>query len=409
MSSRSSLSRTDAALEPRTALTPRESLGLKGLACLAIALHNVSVDLAPDVSAQEFHFVEGAAAGAAAILAAKPADALFTLAAFFGHYASPVFVFLSVFGVAASLAVRPRGWRRFMGERVRALYFPFLAAGVVWLAVTSALYGLDHTIATQGKQALAQLALISPFAGLGPFKPVSPWWFVSLAFQLYLVVPTLVQARRRLGPRLSLALAAVGVASNLFLFDAFVYHRQNLLFTPLGHLPVIAAALELAFRESALRLSWPLAFAAAAVFAAAQVNPWAWRLGEPAAVALALALGLAVVRRWPAPLAALGGISLWVFLLHGIFVRPFTDAVRLALGSQAALALFMGTSLLAAYGAARLHARLSARASAASRSDQDDRPRSGRPTTGRPPITPLQVATITADLPRPEENPTTSR
>jgi hypothetical protein len=138
-----------------------------------------------------------------------------------------------------------------------------------------------------------------------------------------------------------------------------VYYRQNLLFTPLGHLPVIAAALELAFRKSAFQLSWPAAFAAAALLAAAQTNPWAWRLGEPAAVALALALGLVAVRRWSTPFAALGGISLWVFLLHGILVRPFTDAVRLELGSHAALALFMGTSLLSASVATRLHGRLS--------------------------------------------------
>lgn len=80
-------------------ITRREAAAMRGLAILAIVLHNYTHWLGPMVKENEYTFSWHNVERLFAELSHPSWDIIAHLFSFFGHYGVPVFVFLSAYGL----------------------------------------------------------------------------------------------------------------------------------------------------------------------------------------------------------------------------------------------------------------------------------------------------------------------
>jgi peptidoglycan/LPS O-acetylase OafA/YrhL len=180
--------------------------GLRGLAALYVVL---------------FHaMVEARVGGRSEALAASSAFVLLR----YGHYAVAVFIVLSGYCLMRSVAARgpagrstiPGGLAAYLGRRARRILPPYYAAlglCLALVALTPALRRPDAgpwrlaTPAGEVGAVVSHLLLVHNWAPGWIYKINPPAWTVATEWQIYLVFPLLLAARRRLGAAVTVAVA----------------------------------------------------------------------------------------------------------------------------------------------------------------------------------------------------------
>ena len=302
-----------------------DTLALKGIAILAIVLHNYFHLLVP-IRENEFSYDP---ARLAAFLDAMrdPRLAVQAMFSYWGHYGVQIFMFLSAYGLATRYWDRPMGWGRFIWSRLKKIYPTFLLTVLLWALFIAAMLSILGPVGPVKKNAAALLLTFLGVENLVPgfgLPPVGPWWFLPFIMQFYCVWPALRRFGARFGMTGLILLCCAAVALLDVANGSLVRRWQiNLYEMPLGHVPELCLSIAGA-RYGILSKRWA-GVAGAVLFAAAMsIEP----LRPLRFVGVLLfTLGLYMLARDHVrhcrPLIYLGGCSMALFFVNGFTRYPF--------------------------------------------------------------------------------------
>ncbi len=316
---------------------------LRGIAILAIMLHNYFHVLEQTPGEQEFIFSIGITLRFLHNLANQPYDLVRQVFSFLGHYGVQIFVFLSGYGLALRYrSEHPIDYKKFVIERLQRLY-PVLLVAVLGLlcykAAVALLFPYSHiNLSTFIWEALLKLSLLSNLVPDQALSITGPWWFFSMIFQLYLIAPLLLQVRRN-STLIMMIVAAWSFQIGILFFsgDYIEYFRLNFI----GHLPEFCLGILLA-KEQKGSFSKTLALCCFVLFVLGSFYPIVWVLSFTCIPVLAVTVYQRIRPVRDNLLSRLvhffGKNSLYFFAVHSLCRPPFV-----ALGNRS-----IAWSLLAA-------------------------------------------------------------
>lgn len=315
-------------------LDPVDSAVLKGLAISAIALHNFFHLLSPALQ-NEFAF-HADRFGIFLDTVQHPSLATQAFFSFFGHYGVQIFVFLSAYGLAKSHWDDRPSWLSFFSERIRKLYPSFLLVLVLWCVGMCIGVGPLRFAQQFGLHILLMVVGLSTVLQFN-LPPIGPWWFIPFIVQFYALWPLLRRFTMRFGPRGLLLLSLASLALVYSLNPLLAGWSLNLLYTPLGHLPVLCFGIAAA--RYPFRIPHTVGLMSCAMLLAAGWYEWIW-VFAPLAATMASLWAYTTIRqtlRRSRSLQRMGIYSLFVFLLNGIvrfaFIRfALSPALQVVLG-----------------------------------------------------------------------------
>ena len=302
-----------------------DTLVLKGIAILAIVLHNYLHLLIP---VHENEFTHDPARLAAFLGAMRdPRLAVQAVFSYWGHYGVQIFMFLSAYGLATRYWDRPMGWGSFIWSRVKKIYPTFLLAVLMWALFIGGVVSLLGPVGSVKRNATALLLTFlgveNLVSGFG-LPPVGPWWFLPFIMQFYCVWPALRRFGARFGVRGLILLCCVSVAVVDIANPVLDRRWQiNLFETPLGHVPELCLGIAAA-RYGMLSKRWA-GVAGVILFAAAMaIEPLRpVRFVGVLLFALWLYMLARDHMRHYRPLLYLGGCSMALFFVNGFTRYPF--------------------------------------------------------------------------------------
>ncbi len=340
-------------------LTRRDTAFLKGIAILAIVMHNFCHWIPGSVVENEYRFSVQNSLDLLQVIAHGAPHVLLNLFSYFGCYGVPVFLFLSGYGLVkkyekkcgkkyGASALPPVG--RFVRYNALKLW-RLMAAGVLLL------YLYESLLTTGWRHGYANIVWLFAFVSnffpqtVTPFLPrqdllVGPWWYFSLTMQMYLLWRLAFAGR---GRRALLLGAAVCVAAQLLAVTLLCDEGQTLLnylrYTLLGcMLPFVLGVWAARYGLPRKRTAFALC---AAVFAASLFSVAAWIVAPLCVAFMAVALRKVTTPWLRRPFEWLGGISAALFVLHPVARCLFNpryggDVYRL-------LAAYLATGIVAAW------------------------------------------------------------
>lgn len=307
----------------RMRMDAKDSTTLKGMAILAIVLHNYFHLLSP-AKEDEFTFDPARFHTLLATLR-QPTEAIQALFSYFGHYGVQIFIFLSAYGLAVKYWDTQESRVTFLWRRVRRIYPTFLTALLCWPLFLMLRDGPNLAVQILHASGVSLLLTILGVQNLVPhfdLPPVGPWWFIPFIMQFYFLWPDLRRWFQRRGVPGMVALAAACLLLTYFCNDFLVARWDiNLLETPIGHMPEFC--LGVAAARYSFSPSRRAVVLAAGVFLLSNLDAHFWLLSFSSFLVLMLA-GYACVRpmvRQSPKLAVLGTLSMPLFLVNG-YVRP---------------------------------------------------------------------------------------
>ncbi|HEX3570391.1 MAG TPA: acyltransferase [Acidobacteriaceae bacterium] len=217
-------------------LDVRDSTILKGLAIIAIVLHNFFHFVSP-ARQNEFAFHPGSFQ---IFLreASHPSLAIQAFFSFFGHFGVQIFVFLSAFGLAKSHWDDEPSWSAFMASRIRKLYPMFLLIIIPWVFSTAVWMGPSRLANEVIPNVTATVLGVSTLVGF-TLPPVGPWWFIPFIMQFYAIWLVLRWIGHRFGWKGLVALAAGCLVLTQLADPLLARWSINLTTTPIGRMPGI--------------------------------------------------------------------------------------------------------------------------------------------------------------------------
>lgn len=315
---------------PQAWLSRDECAALRGLAIMAIVLHNYCHWLGFAVKENEFTFNAANTERLWGALASPDAMLPVHLLSHFGHYGVPVFLFLSGFGLVMKYergaAVPPAG--RFVRYHYMKLLRMMVPGFVAFTIVDTITPGPFHFKAGDVVAQLLMVINLLPH----PDKIIwpGPYWFFGLMMQLY--VAYRLALRRHWGWAVALV-AACWAAQAVCQPTGEALNRLR--YNCVGGMLVFCAGLLAARHLPAARLlaasrgAWAataVAATAVALACCASFQAWLW---APLAV---VAAAVGAVKALPAPalrpLSWLGGISAAMFVAHPLLRKVFIPMSR---------------------------------------------------------------------------------
>ena len=237
-------------------ITKKQTVIYKGISILLIVLHNYLHLLSPKLGENEMHFKEGRALQYFEYGLSNPLEVFKLLFSYFGHYGVAVFIFLSAYGLTASLEKNDtnkttENYVSFLIHRFSKIYIPFVLVILVYLMLGFSKSYLQNTPALLWcspvdvtlTSVVLKLLLISNFIPGESLKPVGPWWFLSFIFQFYLIFPFIYSFFRKFGCMFLVFVSVLGYFMELVIWERFF--SLNINFTIFGHLPLICFGLYL--------------------------------------------------------------------------------------------------------------------------------------------------------------------
>ena len=307
-------------LTDRHIISYNEAAVLKGLAILAIMLHNFCHKL-PGAVLENQHFYSAERFNDLIRLVSDAGPHFFiNLLSHYGHYGVAVFVFISGYGLAAKYTdtrqpVSLAGFAAKHAKKLWLLMLPLLVPHFVFMCIKSFAYFDKHAL---------DFVLITTFtSGFKPFAYVfhGPWWFFSLIFQLYIVF-YLTAYRRSLKPIMTTTAVcmALQVAATAFGNADTVSYMSR---TFVGHmLPFTAGIL---FARKKLFPTYALSSVLLVLFFVCGANEYTWLLTfaliAVPLTSLAKALPHCGKIHWA--LLHTGFLSAFIFVIHPI-IRSMT-------------------------------------------------------------------------------------
>jgi peptidoglycan/LPS O-acetylase OafA/YrhL len=316
-------------------LDMKDTTILKGLAIIAITLHNFFHVLGP-AHQNEFTF-RSTRFPIFLHTVVQPSHTIQAFFAFFGHFGVQVFIFLSAFGLAKRHWDDQSSWPAFMWGRIKKLY-PVIGLVVLpWLIIWFFGAGPERFVKEAGIETLLMLLGVSTILGF-ELPNVGPWWFIPFIMQFYALWLPLRALTKKSG-WVGLTVLALFCLGLIYFLNPLLFRWHiNLLATPIGRMKGLC--LGIAAARYPIRMPFYLALLALIVLILGSMYYWLWPLTFMAALIVSLWAYVVLRDYWRRVplLERLGRYSMLIFLLNGV--------VRLAF---LPFAISPGTQLL--YGA----------------------------------------------------------
>lgn len=308
-----------------------ECAALRGLAIMAIMLHNYCHWLGFAVKENEYTFNAANTARLWDAMFHADANLPIHLLSYFGHYGVPVFLFLSGFGLVMKYERRPQelpAWRfaRYHYMKLLRMMVPGFVAFIIVDAITPGPFRF------QAENVVAQMLMAinllpAPDRIIWP----GPYWFFGLMMQLYIVYRLALYRRHWAWAAALVALCWAAQAACSPMGETLNRLRYNCI----GGMLVFCAGLLAARHLPAARLnamgrpSWAaVSLVSAAMLLACCTSFQAWLWAPLAVVAASVGLVKALPAAWLSPLSWLGGISAAMFVAHPLLRKVFIPISR---------------------------------------------------------------------------------
>lgn len=329
---------------------------MRGIAIIAIVLHNFLHWLGPMVKENEYTFNRHNTDRLLVELTNPSTDLLAHLFSFFGHYGVPVFLFLSAYGLVKKYEGRPSeegtGLKRgshFLWQHYKKLFSMMILGYTAFVMVDYMTPAPRHY---EFWNVVGQLLMISNFYS-EPQHAIwpGPYWYFGLTMQLYLVYyliigrtktwVTIVLTMVCLALQITLGVDPMGSTLNWFRYNIF------------GAMLPVAFGIIIA-RNERLEVERPrwhyllTLLLSVAVTIAGSFNYYAWTLIVPLAICTGtMALIRALPQSMLRPLEWLGTLSSMIFVCH-----PITRKVLIPIARHgdvyAALLLYIAATIVLA-------------------------------------------------------------
>jgi peptidoglycan/LPS O-acetylase OafA/YrhL len=304
---------------------------LKGMAIIAIALHNYFHWLPGAVRENEFNFHPDSFS----IFMARLLDLSTIVQAIFsfmGHYGVGIFVCLSAYGLAVSHNKIEKGQRlEFVIGRYRKI-FPMVGLCVLLWIISLVLFtpakDVEFWIKIVQELILIILGIQTIIPGL-ELPTVGPWWFIPFILQFYILWALLHRVLLKMSTRQWTMLSIVAIVIiQTIVTPLNSQYKINLLETPLGYIPEIAIGVVMT-KYSPRKYSiyiLPIFL----IWFASSILPMIWTLGSVCITALTVIIFDRYRKYIPrvTSIEYIGILSLPIFLLNGFTRNPFVARAK---------------------------------------------------------------------------------
>lgn len=329
---------------------------MRGIAIIAIILHNFTHWLRPMVKENEYTFNQHNADRLLVELMNPSIDLIAHLFSFFGHYGVPVFLFLSAYGLSKKYEGRPggvgTGLQRgctFVWRHYKKLFSMMILGYTAFVMVDYMTPGPRHY---EFQNVIGQLLMVSnlysePQHAIWP----GPYWYFGLTMQLYILY-YLVIGRTKTWLTVVLTVACLATQISLGvdpMGDALNWFRYNIFgaMLPVAFGTIVARNEHLMHKQS----RWQhllILLLCVAIAIAGSFNYYAWTLIVPLAICVGT---MAIVRALPQSLFRmfewLGTLSSMMFVCH-----PITRKVLIPIAHRGdvygALLLYLAATIVLA-------------------------------------------------------------
>ena len=338
-----------------TEFSKDDSLIIKGLAILAIMLHNFFHWVKPITGENEFGFAAHTVYKFAEQLSSQPQEFINIIFSYLGHFGVQLFILISGYGLTKSMLNKPQSWGEFMGSRLKKIY-PLLIVAILTFVIANLIIFKQMPAFGDWREIGRKLLLIHTLIPGSGVSVCGPWWFFGLIVQLYVLFPIILKLTQRHGTKIlvgTMVISYLWIMTALFLYDhdpGSVLAMQN---AP-GHLPEFCFGIWLGLAPRKISNWWLIP--TLAVFSLGNFFEPFYPFTFLAVSAIFVIIynivrkpitQFAAVRR---PVAFLGSISMFLFAVHGFLRQPFfgiASTSNVASGLLAAT-LFIATSIAVA-------------------------------------------------------------
>lgn len=308
-------------------LTKIDTALYKGLGILLIAFHNFLHWIQPSPGENEFDFFTTRVWKYIDATAASPLESINLFISYFGHFGVQIFIFISAYGLAISYGNKRPNWINFILQRLKKLYPAFLSAIVIFLIWTIFKSGIPDT--NFFKSLGLKLIFINSFYPWGALSLNGPWWFYAMIVQLYVIFPIMYKAIKRFGFKAFLFFTILSYTL-IYTYQAhFLKQHIYLMSSFIGHLPEFALGIYLALNPHRLKIHWGVNIFAALLFIGGNFIEILYPFTFLSITILFIALGNVWFTKLNNQgklfklLTYYGGISMYLFSIHGFFRPPF--------------------------------------------------------------------------------------
>lgn len=185
-----------------------------------------------------------------------------TLASYLGHYGVQLFIFISGYGLTKQYAKRKsNSYWKYIIPRVAKLYSLLIFGIILYLM----LFWGEHTLSWVKSFIVSTLLMYNNLSFSRIFSFVGPWWYFSLALQLYLIFPFLYYIVEKYSIKGLLTAIALSYVLIYLLLPLETSHQFPIFGNFTGHLPEFLLGIGLAHIKS-IRISVPIIILALTVF-----------------------------------------------------------------------------------------------------------------------------------------------
>ena len=303
---------------------------LKGVGILMIVFHNYFHWVAPNTGENEFDFSLSRVHSIGKLLGASPFELINILFSFFGHYGVQIFIVLSGYGLVRQMVQGGKTWTQFsLSSRMQKIYSLLFVSFLTALFFT---FYADKVIpgAEWFRSMGFYVLMINSLVPGQLFAINGPWWFFGLIFQFYLVFPVLYWVLDRFKDR---GILVLGVLSYLLIYVGTPLIGRlnlNIMATVFGHLPEFLLGMWLASRSTIKIPGWALILAVALIYGGNYVGviwPFSFIGVSVFMLMLLWRSGLKAqdnINHWRF-LVYVGGLSMYLFAIHGFLRYPFVN------------------------------------------------------------------------------------
>ncbi len=222
-------------------LTKDDTGILKGIAILGILMHNFLHWIEPlDCQENEFGFIRSNIDSFFTAFHDKPTEFFNIIMSYFGHFGVQIFIFISGFGLAMSMANKTRGYGRFLLDRLKKLY-PLVIIAFVFYFFSTIIMSYRFVSAEEMKSFGYKFLLIHTLVPGEGESICGPWWFFGLITQLYLLFPLVYWLIRKFGAKAFAVICLVSYAIVYTMLYAQILPKNLFIMQNFpGHLPEFA-------------------------------------------------------------------------------------------------------------------------------------------------------------------------
>ncbi len=315
-------------------ITKDQTAILKGIGILAILFHNYFHWVIPSFGENEFEFSVSRVEGFLGAFPCSFPDAVNLAFSFLGHFGVQIFIFISGYGLARSVAARRVEWSDFFVSRLQKLYPTYLVS-VMILIVLMFYNSSQLPDSVFFHQVWRKIVLVSNLFPREALSINGPWWFYSLIVQLYLLFPLVLYLIKRSPFLWLVVLLSVSYILLWFVNPLLDETGLNLWQNAPGHIPEFAFGVFLATKPK-IRFAPVVYIIALVVFCLSNFYKQLWPFGFIAITIVVVgfykllsSLGTGHhILPLKKTLIYYGNLSMFLFAIHGFLRAPFVKTAN---------------------------------------------------------------------------------